>query len=118
MGHLGRCVCYSGAEVVDFSDTIVIPLAAEIPEGCFGWFDIGLIAAVHDHIVRALFRTQMLAAEVPTYIHEFDGIERTAAFPRRTGCVRALAVKAVLGEKQTGAAGTIDGAEIARNVRA
>src|SRR5437879_2688102 len=59
----------------------------------------------------------MLPTKVPADIHELHGIERTPAFPRRTGCVRALPVKTVLSRNQAGTAGTVFGAEIARNVR-
>ena len=47
-----------------------------------GRHDIGLVAAVDDHVVRALVGCQVLATEIPSDVHQLDRVERAAALPR------------------------------------
>ena len=51
IGHLGCRSCDLGTESVEIFDPLKIKLAKEIPDCRFRWNDVGLVAAVHDHIV-------------------------------------------------------------------
>ena len=83
---------------------VVVGLAEVVPDRRVRRHDVRLIAAVGDHVVRALLQAQVLAAEVPADVHQLDGVERRAAAPRRAGGVRALALERVLDRDQAVAA--------------
>jgi len=51
--------------------------------------------------VRALRGAEMFAVEIPGDVHEFDGIERAAAVPRRHGGVRGFAMEEILDGDET-----------------
>src|SRR5262249_1126111 len=100
VGHLrGRCRDL-GAERVQVANPLVIPFPEEVPDRGFGWHYIGLVAAVRDYVMRAMLRTQMLAAEIPADVHQLDRVQRAASRPGRSGGMGALAVKAILSRDQ------------------
>jgi len=59
-----------------------------------------LVAAVDDHVMRTLLQPQMLTAEVPGRVHQFDRVERAAAIPWRHGGMCRFAVEEVLHRDQ------------------
>ncbi len=81
-------------ERVHLLDVRIVELAEVVPDGGSRRDDVGLVAAVRDHVVRALLQPQMLAPEVPADIHQLDGIERAATAPRRTRGMRAATLEA------------------------
>src|SRR2546422_7905091 len=102
---------------MQIADMTVGRLAEEIPARGFGWDDIGLIAAVHDDIVRALLGAKMLTAEVPADVHQLNGVERAPALPRRARGMSTLAIEAVLRGDQARATGYVTGPELGRDLR-
>src|SRR3972149_392020 len=98
-GRLGHCRCRSRQlvpQVIEPFDARVLHFAEVIPHTGLGRNDVGLIASVRDHIVRTMFRPQMLPPEVPGMIHQFDGVERAAAFPGGHRRVSRLSVEEIL----------------------
>ena len=91
------------ADLAQLLDVLVVGLAEVVPDARVRRHDVRLIAAVGDHVVRALLQPQVLAAEVPADVHQLDGVERGAAAPRRAGRVRALALERVLDRHEPGA---------------
>src|SRR4029077_156836 len=93
-------------------------LAEVVPDRRVRWDDVRLVAAVGDDVMRSLLQPQMLAAEVPAGCHQFDGVERRAAAPRRRRGVRALALERVLDRHEAGAkAAAPADAEVRADVR-
>ena len=81
-------------------DVLVVGLAEVVPDRRVARHDVRLVAAVGDHVVRALLQAQVLAPEVPADVHQLDGVERAASAPRRAGGVGALALELVLDRDQ------------------
>ena len=91
--HLGRLQLDAGHHRRGLGDRVAglphlldvreVGLAEVVPDRRGARDDVGLIAAVGDHVVRALAQAQVLAAEVPADVHQLDGVERAAAAPRR-----------------------------------
>src|SRR5688572_19700222 len=93
-GGVGYQRCALGDLVADLAhsfDVFVIKLAEVVPDAGGLRNDVGLIAAVGDHVVRALLGAEVFAAEVPADVHQLDGVERAASLPRRSRGVRAFA---------------------------
>ena len=88
------------ADAPHVHDVVVIGLAEVIPDRGVGRHHVGLVAAVGDHVVRALRQAQMLAAEVPADVHQLHGVERALAAPGSAGGVRAFALEHVLDADQ------------------
>src|SRR2546429_283110 len=72
----------------------IVQLAQIVPHRRSGWDDVGVIAAVGNHVVRALLQPEVLAPVIPADVHELDRVERAAAAPRRTGGMCAPALEA------------------------
>ena len=89
--HLRRRLRDGVGDLEVLADVLEVLLADEVPDGCDRRHDVGLVAAVRDHVVRPLLRPQMLAAHVPADVHELDAVERAASPPRRHGGVGGLA---------------------------
>jgi len=116
--HLGRSVGNAGADRVQVADPLVIPFPEEVPDGGLGRHDVRLISTVDDHIMRAVVGPEVLAAEVPSHVHEFYCIQSAAAHPRGAGPMGALTVETILRRNQAGAGGAVGSGEIAANVGA
>src|SRR5215467_4757379 len=67
-GRVGDLV----ADLVVFLDILEIHLAEEVPDRGERRDHVGLIAAIGDHIMRALLGAKLLAAEIPADVHELD----------------------------------------------
>src|SRR2546430_12902148 len=59
-----------------FRSVLEIHLAEEIPDRSERRNDVGLIAAVGDHVVRALLRAKLLAAQIPADVHQLGFADR------------------------------------------
>ena len=84
------------AEIIVFFDVLVVEFAEVVPDCSFAWNNVRLISTVDDHAMRTLRRAKMLATKIPTGIHQFDGVQRTAPFPWSSSGVCGLAVKEIL----------------------
>ena len=81
-GHHRRALGDVVADLPELLDLRVGGLAEVVPDRRGARDDVRLIAAVGDHVVRALLERQVLAAEVPADVHQLDRVERAAAAPR------------------------------------
>ena len=104
VGHHRGGLRHVVADLPQLLDVVVAGLAEVVPDAGVRRHDVRLIAAVGDHVVRALLQAQVLAAEVPADVHQLHGVERRPAAPRRAGGVRALALEGVLDRDQAVAA--------------
>src|SRR5271169_2285319 len=107
-------------QIVEFLDMGVVQLPKVIPNAGVRGNHIGLVAAIHDHVVGALLEAKVFPAEIPANVHEFDGIQSAAARPWRTGSVGSTAVKEILHADKTApftVAGTVGGGEFRFNMR-
>ena len=117
-GHHRRALRDPVADRPQVLDALERRLAEVVPDGRGRRHDVRLIAAVGDHVVRALRQRQVLAPEVPADVHQLDRVERAPAAPRRRGRVRALALEAVLhGHEAVPPRSPHDTAEVAVDVR-
>ena len=82
-----------------------VRLAEIVPDRRDRRHDVGLIAAIGDHVVRALLGPQVLAAEVPADVHQLHRIEGAAPAPGRPRRAR-LAMERVFDRHQPAGAGT------------
>ena len=89
--HLRRRLRDGVGDLEVLADVLEILLADEVPDGGDRRHDVGLVAAVRDHVVRTLLRPQVLAAHVPADVHQLDAVERAASPPGRHGGVGGLA---------------------------
>ena len=105
VGHQRRALGHLVADVPQLLDVRLIGLAEIEPDAGIARHHVGLIAAVGDHLVRALRQPQVLATVVPAHAHQLHGVERRASAPRRTGAVRRLALEGVLHRHEPVAAG-------------
>ena len=97
-GRVGHHRCALGHGVADLAhlfDVFVIELAEVVPNTREARHDVGLIAAVRDHVMRPLLQSQVFATEIPADVHQLHRIERAASLPRRACRVRALALEGV-----------------------
>src|SRR5262249_10222553 len=93
------------ADLVVALDVLEVDLAEEVPNRRQRRNDVGLIAAVGDHVVGPLFRPQLLAAKVPADVHELDRTQRIAAEPGPERGVRGLALEGIFDGDQSSALG-------------
>ncbi len=94
--HFRRGIRNRISQVVQILDVWIVQLAEVVPNRGFRGNNIGLISAIDDDAVRALRGTQVFAAKVPAGVHQLDGIQRAAPFPRRRSGVRRLAMEKIL----------------------
>src|SRR5688572_20844909 len=83
VGHHCRRVGNLRADSMQILDALVLPFPEEVPHGSLGRDNIRLITAVGDHIMRTVFGTNVLAAEVPADVHQLHAIECASTRPRR-----------------------------------
>ena len=95
------------ADLVVALDVLEVDLAEEVPDRGERRNDVGLVAAIGDHVVGALFGTKLLAAEIPADVHELDRAQRVAAAPGPGRGVRGFALEGVFDRDQAGAAGLV-----------
>ena len=118
VGHQGCALGDLVADLPESFDVRIIQLAEVIPDGGGGRNNVGLVAAIGDYVMRALLQAQMLAAEIPTCVHQFHGVQSAAAAPGSAGTVRAFAFEQVLDRDQAAAQGLAPrGVEFAAHVR-
>ena len=98
--HHGRGARDRVGEGEEGARALVVRLAEVVPHARGGRDDVGLVAAVRDHVVRALLRAEMLAPEVPRDVHQLDRIERAAPAPGRAGRVGAGPLEREFGADQ------------------
>ena len=84
-GHRSRAVGHLVADIPHPHDVRVVGLAEEVPDRRGRRYHVRLVAAVADHVVRALLDPQVLAAEVPADVHQLHRVERTPAVPGVSG---------------------------------
>src|SRR5215831_2684295 len=79
VGHHRRCFGDLVTDLVVLLDVLEVHLAEEIPHRSARRDDVGLIATVCDHVMRALLRSKLLAAKIPADVHQLYGAERVAS---------------------------------------
>ena len=104
IGHHRRALGDAIERFVIFHDAVRLYLAHEVPDAGIRRHDVRLIAAVVDHVMRALQRVQVLAPVVPADVEQFDGVEGAAARPGVARAVGRDAVEHVFDRNQPGAA--------------
>ena len=104
VGHERRALGHLVADIPHVLDRLVVGLAEVVPDAGVPRHDVRLIAAVGDHVVRALRQPQVLAPIVPAHVHQLHGVERRAAAPGRHRAVRRLALERVLHRHEAAAA--------------
>src|SRR5712691_5911505 len=102
VGHRCGSVGDLVADLVVLLDVLEIHLAEEVPDRGERRNHVGLVAAIGDHVMRALLRTELLAAEIPADVHELDRAQRVAAAPGPRRRVRGLALESVFDRDQPG----------------
>ena len=102
VGHERRALRHAQERREVLRDERLIDLADVVPDGRGRRHDVRLVPAVHDAVVRALLRTEVLAAEIPAGVHELDRVERAPSPPGRRGAVRGLARERELGGDEAG----------------
>src|SRR2546421_3019941 len=101
-GHHRGGLRHGVPEFIEFFDMWIVELSEVIPDGSLGRNNVRLITAVENDVVRSLLQPQMLATEFPSSVHQGNGVESTASFPRSARSVSCLAVEKILnGDKPT-----------------
>ena len=94
--HLRGGLGHGVPDIEELLHMLVIELSEVVPNRCYRRYDVWLISAIGDDVMRSLRKAQVFAAEVDGRIHELNGIERATAAPRRTRGMRGLSAKSVL----------------------